>query len=85
MLNVHTIAAFNDNYIWLIHQTNSLNAYVVDPGCGQTVIDYVATTDLNLIGILIIILTINYFVATPYSVAGVDVYSKERLSKCCIR
>ena len=53
MLNVHTIAAFNDNYIWLIHQTNSLNAYVVDPGCGQTVIDYLATTDLNLIGILI--------------------------------
>jgi hydroxyacylglutathione hydrolase len=52
MLNVHTIPAFNDNYLWLIHQTNSLNAYVVDPGCGQSVIDYLATTELNLVGIL---------------------------------
>ncbi|WP_350977990.1 hydroxyacylglutathione hydrolase [Shewanella sp. AC34-MNA-CIBAN-0136] len=53
MLNVHTIPAFNDNYLWLIHQTSSLDAYVVDPGCGQSVIDYLATTELNLVGILI--------------------------------
>jgi hydroxyacylglutathione hydrolase len=53
MLNVHTITAFNDNYIWLIHQQNSRYAYVVDPGCSQSVIDYLATTDLELVGILI--------------------------------
>ena len=53
MLNVHTIPAFNDNYIWLIHLTNSRYAYVVDPGCGQSVLDYIATTDLELVGILI--------------------------------
>ncbi|WP_350431035.1 hydroxyacylglutathione hydrolase [Shewanella sp. H8] len=53
MLNVHTIPAFNDNYIWLIHQESSHFAYVVDPGCGQSVIDYIATTDLELVGILI--------------------------------
>ncbi|MEH6464769.1 MAG: hydroxyacylglutathione hydrolase [Shewanella psychromarinicola] len=53
MLNVHTITAFNDNYIWLIHQENSRYAYVVDPGCGQSVIDYISTTDLKLVGILI--------------------------------
>ncbi|MGX9459689.1 hydroxyacylglutathione hydrolase [Shewanella sp. A14] len=53
MLNVHTIPAFNDNYIWLIHQDNSRFAYVVDPGNGQNVIDYIATTNLELVGILI--------------------------------
>ncbi|GGP41662.1 hydroxyacylglutathione hydrolase [Shewanella algicola] len=53
MLNVHTIPAFNDNYLWLVHQSTSQDAYIVDPGCAQTVIDYLATTDLNLVGILI--------------------------------
>ncbi|MGI2169857.1 hydroxyacylglutathione hydrolase [Shewanella sp. MF05960] len=53
MLNVHTIPAFNDNYLWLVHHTDSLDAYVVDPGCATSVIDYLATTELNLVGILI--------------------------------
>lgn len=53
MLSVHTIPAFNDNYLWLVHHTDSLDAYVVDPGCATSVIDYLATTQLNLVGILI--------------------------------
>ncbi|GGB49034.1 hydroxyacylglutathione hydrolase [Shewanella inventionis] len=53
MFKVHTIAAFKDNYIWLIHQIGSSKAYVVDPGCAQSVIDYLATTTLNLVGVLI--------------------------------
>ena len=53
MLNVHTIPAFNDNYLWLVHRSDDRNAYIVDPGCAKSVIDYLATTDLNLVGILI--------------------------------
>ncbi len=53
MLSVIGISAFNDNYIWLIHQKNSNQAYVVDPGCGQSVLDYLKGSPLELAGILI--------------------------------
>ena len=53
MLTVSAIPAFNDNYIWLVNQTGSNQAYVVDPGCGQSVINYISQTSLNLAGILI--------------------------------
>ncbi|UJF23541.1 hydroxyacylglutathione hydrolase [Shewanella sp. OMA3-2] len=52
MYQIHRIAAFNDNYIWLV-QYNSSHAYVVDPGCGQTVIDYLAANKIQLSGIFI--------------------------------
>ena len=52
MYQIHRIAAFNDNYIWLI-QYNSNHAYVVDPGCGKTVIDYLTANNIQLAGILI--------------------------------
>lgn len=52
MYQIHRIAAFNDNYIWLI-QYNSHHAYVVDPGCGQSVIDYLAANNIQLAGIFI--------------------------------
>ncbi len=58
MLSVITIPAFNDNYIWLFHQANSNKAYVVDPGCAQSVLTYLNQADaqgnkLELVGILI--------------------------------
>lgn len=52
MYQIHRIAAFNDNYIWLI-QHNSNHAYVVDPGCGQTVINYLDINNIQLVGIFI--------------------------------
>ncbi|MBR9727867.1 hydroxyacylglutathione hydrolase [Shewanella intestini] len=52
MLTIHTIPAFNDNYIWLIEH-NKL-AYVVDPGDAQAVTTYLAKhPHLTLTGILI--------------------------------
>ncbi|WP_394494820.1 hydroxyacylglutathione hydrolase [Shewanella sp. ENK2] len=53
MLSVNAIPAFNDNYIWLIHQQGTNKAYVVDPGCSQSVLDHINDTDLELVGILI--------------------------------
>lgn len=52
MYQIHRIAAFNDNYIWLI-QYNSSHAYVVDPGCGQTVMEYLTAHNIRLAGIFI--------------------------------
>lgn len=51
MLKIHPIPAFNDNYIWCIH--NDQYAYVVDPGDHQPVVDFLSEQNLNLSGILI--------------------------------
>jgi hydroxyacylglutathione hydrolase len=32
MLNIVPISAFSDNYIWLLYDENSREAFVVDPG-----------------------------------------------------
>jgi len=52
MYKTHQISAFNDNYIWVIEDNHGA-AYVVDPGCGQSVIDYVTSNKIQLVGILI--------------------------------
>jgi hydroxyacylglutathione hydrolase len=39
MLNIQPIAAFSDNYIWLLYDESSRQAFVVDPGDAQPVFD----------------------------------------------
>ncbi|WP_394201928.1 hydroxyacylglutathione hydrolase [Shewanella waksmanii] len=53
MLQVTPIPAFNDNYIWLINITKSNRYYVVDPGCSDSVINYLSQQQIQLDGILI--------------------------------
>ncbi len=52
MLDIKSIPAFNDNYIWLI-QNSDRRCAVVDPGDAQPVIDYLNKHDLSLEAILI--------------------------------
>ena len=51
LLQVWPIPAFDDNYIWCIHDGKS--ALVVDPGDSAPVEDYLLQNDLALMGILI--------------------------------
>ena len=51
MIQVHPIHAFNDNYIWIIH--NKDHAVVVDPGDALPVLRYLDDNNLHLIAILI--------------------------------
>jgi len=53
MLQVHPIPAFDDNYIWLLHQEGVKDVAVVDPGDEEPVIDYLHTHGLQLSAILI--------------------------------
>jgi hydroxyacylglutathione hydrolase len=53
MLTITEIPAFDDNYFWIVRQTGSIYAYVVDPGLAQPVIDYILAHDLILVGVLI--------------------------------
>ena len=51
LLQVWPIPAFDDNYIWVIHDGKS--ALVVDPGDADPVLDYLADSGLHLKGIVI--------------------------------
>lgn len=51
MIKIHPIPAFNDNYIWIIH--NQDKAVVVDPGDALPVLRYLDDNNLQLITILI--------------------------------
>ena len=53
MISVSPIAAFNDNYIWLISDTSNKQHYVVDPGDSEVVIAYLKQHQIELSGILI--------------------------------
>lgn len=53
MLTIRPIPAFNDNYIWLITQGDSVQAFVVDPGDAAVVNDVLRQERLTLTGILI--------------------------------
>ncbi len=48
---VYPVKAFQDNYIWTIH--NQTHAVIVDPGDSQPVLDFLDSNDLSLSGILI--------------------------------
>ena len=51
MLLIHPIPAFDDNYIWLLH--NGRNAVVVDPGDAEPLLRALKKLQLNLTTILI--------------------------------
>ncbi len=53
MINIITVPAFNDNYIWLFHEEGSDQAYVVDPGTAEPVLNALTEQGLSLAGILI--------------------------------
>ena len=53
MLTVEPIPAFNDNYIWLLYDTDSRRAFVVDPGDAAPVMAVLSEQKLTLSGILI--------------------------------
>jgi len=52
-LIIHTIPAFQDNYLWLFHQAGEREAFVVDPGDAQPVLECLEKHNLDLAGILI--------------------------------
>lgn len=47
MLQIKSIPAFDDNYIWLI-QNRDRDCAVVDPGSAEPVLAYLKQHDLNL-------------------------------------
>jgi hydroxyacylglutathione hydrolase len=51
MLHIIPIPAFDDNYIWLLH--NNSHAVVIDPGDALPVIDFLQKNNLTLSNILI--------------------------------
>ncbi len=51
MLKIEPVAAFSDNYIWLLH--DATGAWVVDPGDAAVVIEALETLSRPLLGILI--------------------------------
>ncbi len=53
MLHVLPITAFDDNYIWLIVNSENRSAAVIDPGDAQPVIAYCAQNNITLCNILI--------------------------------
>jgi hydroxyacylglutathione hydrolase len=53
MLTLLPIKAFSDNYIWLLYDASTRQAFVVDPGDAQPVIDTLTKLSLNLVGILV--------------------------------
>ncbi|MCK5893128.1 MAG: hydroxyacylglutathione hydrolase [Endozoicomonadaceae bacterium] len=53
MINVTALPAFNDNYIWLLIDTENSQCHVVDPGDGEVVLKACQDNQLELTGILI--------------------------------
>ena len=51
LIHIDPIKAFQDNYIWLIH--NDQNSIIVDPGDAEPVINALERKNLNLVAILI--------------------------------
>lgn len=49
-VKVHPIPAFEDNYLWIIH--NGRHAAIVDPGDAKPVLEYLATNGLELVAII---------------------------------
>ena len=51
MLSVLTVSAFNDNYLWIIH--DGVHAAVVDPGDAAPILDALKEHKLTLVAILL--------------------------------
>lgn len=52
-INIITVPAFHDNYLWLFHRAGNSQAWVVDPGDAQVILAALAEQNLTLAGILI--------------------------------
>lgn len=52
MLEIKSIPAFNDNYIWLI-QNSDKRCAIVDPGDAKPVLEFLQANELTLEAILI--------------------------------
>jgi hydroxyacylglutathione hydrolase len=52
-IHIQAILAFRDNYIWLISDSATRQALVVDPGDARPVLTTLQTEQLNLAGILV--------------------------------
>lgn len=52
-ISVHRIPAFDDNYLWLFHGSNSDQAYAVDPGDAAPILQALEDLNLSLAGIII--------------------------------
>jgi len=83
MVNVLTIPAFDDNYIWLIKDSQSQHCVVVDPGDAAPVLEILASQELILDAILLTHKHSDHIggVNKLLSVLGEDIniYSKDRL------
>lgn len=53
MIEIQPIAAFSDNYIWLLFDTESREAAVVDPGDARPVLAALESLDLTLTTVLV--------------------------------
>jgi hydroxyacylglutathione hydrolase len=53
MLRITAVAAFKDNYIWLLHRNDGREAVVVDPGDARPVLETLRHNGLELGGILV--------------------------------
>jgi len=52
-LHVTAVAAFRDNYIWLIHRGTGKSVYVVDPGDAKPVLHWLDRQNSEIAGILL--------------------------------
>lgn len=53
MLQISPIPAFDDNYLWLLTDSQSTQAYIIDPGDGKKVQQVLDQQGLTLMGILV--------------------------------
>ncbi|HEY0960837.1 MAG TPA: hydroxyacylglutathione hydrolase [Pseudomonadales bacterium] len=53
MLNIEPVKAFNDNYLWVIHEPGSNQACVVDPGDAAPVLEWLDRNGMRLAAILV--------------------------------
>lgn len=53
MLAIEPVAAFTDNYIWLLRDSGSRRCFVVDPGAAAPVLAILERDQLELVGVLI--------------------------------
>ncbi len=53
MITIHALPVFDDNYIWLIGQSDSPYVAIVDPGDGDAVLAHCAAKNLTPVAILI--------------------------------
>jgi hydroxyacylglutathione hydrolase len=53
MLHIEPVKAFNDNYLWVLHEPGGMQAFVVDPGDSTPVLAWLDSNGLTLAGILV--------------------------------